>query len=433
MSNVFQTHRACTVLGVQWGDEGKGKIVDWLAPQAKAVVRFQGGHNAGHTLIVAGKKRVLHLVPSGILHEGVMSYIGNGVVIDLPSLRRELDSLAAAGIPFSQRLRISQAAALIVPHHVALDQAREKKLGKHAIGTTCRGIGPAYEDKVARRGIRLSDCFDESVLASKVNALSAYHNHSLTSYYGVDPIDSTAVLNQIKEDFSAIKPLIIDVCDALYAHRQADDLIVFEGAQGTGLDIDHGTYPYVTSSNTVSGYVACGAGVAPRDTGFLLGVAKAYITRVGHGALPTELSGSVSDHLVQKGNEFGSATARMRRCGWFDAVMMRRSHMLNGLDGLCLTKIDVLDGLDELKVCVGYADEQGAMTDYPADEKALQMVRPVYETLPGWQESTAGATSFNDLPKAAQDYVRFIERAIGVRVVMLSTSPERDDIIHLAN
>lgn len=429
MASSAKKSSACTVLGVQWGDEGKGKIVDWLAPKVKAVVRFQGGHNAGHTLIVGGEKRVLHLVPSGILHDGVMSYIGNGVVVDLLSLRGEIDKLDEAGIDVFSRLRISQAAALILPHHVALDRAREARLGKQAIGTTCRGIGPAYEDKVARRGIRLSDCFDPDRLAEKVQALSEYHNFMLTEYYGAEPIDAASVLSMIQSQFEVLKPMVIDVAEALHQHRLAGDAMVFEGAQGTALDIDHGTYPFVTSSNTVSGSVACGAGVGPCDVGYVLGVAKAYVTRVGHGVLPTEIKGDASDHLVQRGHEFGSATGRLRRCGWFDAVMMRRSAVLNGLDGICLTKIDVLDGLSELKVCVGYARDGKRLTGYPCDERALQSCAPIYETLPGWQETTAGIKQFDDLPQAAQDYVAFLSNAVGLPIVLLSTSPDRDDII----
>ena len=391
------------VVGTQWGDEGKGKIVDLLTDTANVVVRFQGGHNAGHTLVIEGKKTVLHLIPSGILREGVHCLIGNGVVLAPDALFEELDELEANGVSVSQRLGISEACPLILPHHVALDQAREIKRGKKAIGTTGRGIGPAYEDKVARRGIRLGDLVYDNDFASKLEEVMEYHNFSLKNYYGVDALDFQQTLDQTLSYKERLTPLTVDVTQLLDDYSAQGRPMMFEGAQGMMLYIDHGTYPFVTSSNTSAGSAASGSGVGPNVFDHVLGIVKAYTTRVGAGPFPTELSCEVGNHLGTKGHEFGATTGRERLCGWFDAVLMRRSRQVNGLTSLCLTKLDVLDGLEELKICNGYKYNGKVLSVSPVGADALSECEPVYETMPGWSENTMGCQSIDALPQAAQN------------------------------
>ena len=419
------------VVGTQWGDEGKGKIVDLLTDTANVVVRFQGGHNAGHTLVIEGKKTVLHLIPSGILREGVHCLIGNGVVLAPDALFEELDELEANGVPVSQRLGISEACPLILPHHVALDQAREIKRGKKAIGTTGRGIGPAYEDKVARRGIRLGDLVYDNDFASKLEEVMEYHNFSLKNYYGVDALDFQQTLDQTLSYKERLTPLTVDVTQLLDDYSAQGRPMMFEGAQGMMLDIDHGTYPFVTSSNTSAGSAASGSGVGPNVFDHVLGIVKAYTTRVGAGPFPTELSCEVGNHLGTKGHEFGATTGRERRCGWFDAVLMRRSRQVNGLTSLCLTKLDVLDGLEELKICNGYKYKGKVLSVSPVGADALSECEPVYETMPGWSENTMGCQSIDALPQAAQNYIARLAELVGVPIDIVSTGPDREETIVL--
>ena len=386
------------VLGTQWGDEGKGKIVDLLTEDAKYVVRYQGGHNAGHTLVIDGEKTVLHLIPSGILRDNVKCIIGNGVVLSPDALIKEMKPLEERGIAVRDSLFISEACPLILPYHVALDQAREIARGKKAIGTTGRGIGPAYEDKVARRGLRVGDLFDMEAFAEKLKEVMEYHNFALVNYYKVDAVSYEEVLEQAKGYADLLTSMVIDVTDELDAARKRGDKIMFEGAQGTLLDIDHGTYPYVTSSNTTAGGVAAGSGFGPRHLGYILGIAKAYCTRVGSGPFPTELydgldkQDPVGKHLGTVGHEFGATTGRLRRCGWFDAVAMRRAIQINSISGFCLTKLDVLDGLEELKICTSYKMEDGSVLEVsPMSAESFEKATPIYETMPGWSENTFGA------------------------------------------
>lgn len=425
------------VIGTQWGDEGKGKIVDWLTDHAQGVVRFQGGHNAGHTLVIGGQKTVLHLIPSGILREGVACYIGNGVVVSPEALFKEIDKLEAVGVNVSERLRISEACPLIMPYHQALDIARETARGTNKIGTTGRGIGPAYEDKVARRGLRVQDLMRPKRFAEQLAELLDYHNFMLTQYYRAAPVDFQQTLEASLAMAARLEALVADVPRALYdAHREGANLL-FEGAQGTLLDIDHGTYPFVTSSNCVAGAAAAGAGVGPSMLHYVLGITKAYTTRVGSGPFPTELYDAeskldpVGKHLATKGNEFGATTGRARRCGWFDAAALKRSIQINGVSGLCVTKLDVLDGVEEVKLCTGYQID-GKLSDIlPVGAEETARCVPVYETLPGWKESTVGVKEFDALPATARAYLKRIEEVCAVPVDMISTGPDRDQTIVL--
>ncbi len=419
------------VIGTQWGDEGKGKIVDWLTDRVKAVVRFQGGHNAGHTLVIDGHKTVLHLIPSGALHAGIECLIGNGVVLSPPALVEEIEALEKTGVGIRDRLKISAACPLLLPVHVALDQAREERLGGNAIGTTGRGIGPAYEDKVARRSIRADDWFYPAELADKLRALLDYHNFVLSCYYQRPPLDYQAALDELWAWGEILKPMIIDVGARLSELQLRGEDLLFEGAQGALLDIDHGTYPFVTSSNTTAGGAACGSGLGPRDFDYVLGITKAYSTRVGNGPFPTELHDQVGRHLSAKGHEFGATTGRPRRCGWFDAVAMRKSARLNSLSGICLTKLDVLDGLDEIAIGIAYRLDGQVLEQAPLSAEDYVRCEPVLETLPGWRESTFGVTRLEDLPANARAYIRRIEELLGVPVTILSTGPDRHQTIVL--
>jgi len=424
------------VLGTQWGDEGKGKIVDLLTEDAKYVVRYQGGHNAGHTLVIDGEKTVLHLIPSGILRNNVKCIIGNGVVLSPDALIKEMTGLQDRGVPVQERLFISEACPLILPYHIALDQARETARGKKAIGTTGRGIGPAYEDKVARRGLRVGDLFDRAAFAEKLKEVMAFHNFQLENFYKVEPVSYDEVLEQAMGYADLLTSMVIDVTDELDAARKRGDKIMFEGAQGTLLDIDHGTYPYVTSSNTTAGGVAAGSGFGPRHLGYILGIAKAYCTRVGSGPFPTELydgqdkQDPVGKHLGTVGQEFGATTGRLRRTGWFDAVAMRRAIQINSITGFCMTKLDVLDGLEEIKICTGYQMADGSVLEVsPMAADAYDNITPIYETMPGWTETTFGAKSLDALPQAALDYIKRIEDLTGVPVDIISTGPDRNETI----
>jgi adenylosuccinate synthase len=379
------------VIGTQWGDEGKGKIVDWLTDQAHAVVRFQGGHNAGHTLVIGAQKTVLHLIPSGILRPNVTCYIGNGVVLSPEALLKEIDKLEAAGIDVYSRLRVSGACPLILPYHIALDQARELKRGNAKIGTTGRGIGPAYEDKVARRAIRLQDIFDVDALRVRLVEILDYHNFVLTQYLGAEAVSVDHVLEEIQAMIPRLKPLVIDVPRELFDANAADQNLLFEGAQGSLLDIDHGTYPFVTSSNCIAGAACAGAGVGPDKLHYVLGITKAYATRVGSGPFPTELEDETGEYLRTKGSEFGATTGRPRRCGWFDAAALKRSIQINGITGLCITKLDVLDNMPVIKLCVGYRLPTGETTDIlPFGADAVTGCEPILEDWPGWDEVTFG-------------------------------------------
>jgi len=418
------------VLGTQWGDEGKGKVVDLLTDRAKYVVRYQGGHNAGHTLVIDGEKTVLHLIPSGILRENVTCIIGNGVVLSPEALMTEVSMLEERGVPVRERLKISEACPLILPYHVALDVAREKARGAKAIGTTGRGIGPAYEDKVSRRGLRVGDLFNAEDFAAKLKEVLDIHNFTLTQYYGEEPVDFDKTLADAMAVADILRAMVVDVTDELDKAQKAGLPIMFEGAQGTLLDIDHGTYPYVTSSNTTVGGVATGAGFGPLNLDYVLGIVKAYTTRVGSGPFPTELDDAVGEHLGVKGHEFGATTGRKRRTGWFDAVAMKRAVQINSITGFCLTKLDVLDGLETLQICVGYKDKDGNVKDVPpmaAD--GYDLVTPVYEKMPGWSDNTFGVTNYDLLPQAAKDYIARLEVITGVPVDIISTGPDRNETI----
>lgn len=421
------------VIGTQWGDEGKGKLVDLLTEQAAAVVRFQGGHNAGHTLVINGEKTVLHLIPSGVLREGVQCMIGNGVVLCPQALMKEIDILEKSGVPVKNRLTISEACALILPVHVAIDQAREKARGNKAIGTTGRGIGPAYEDKVARRGLRAGDLRNTEEFAKRLKELVDYHNFMLVNYYQAEAVNYEEILANTLALGELIKPMLTDVGEDLHAHQQQGHNIMFEGAQGALLDIDHGTYPYVTSSNTTAGGAATGSGVGPLAIDYVLGITKAYSTRVGNGPFPTELDDSYGEHLGVKGHEFGATTGRKRRCGWFDAVSMRKSAQLNSLSGICLTKLDVLDGLDKIGICTAYKIN-GQLTEIaPLGADQYAACEAVIEEMPGWTGTTAGVTEFDQLPEGAKAYIARIEELVGVKVTILSTGPDRNETIVLEN
>ena len=421
------------VLGSQWGDEGKGKIVDLLTEQADAVVRFQGGHNAGHTLVIGENKIVIRLLPSGIMRDGVQCFIGNGVVVSIADLLQEIDSLNERGISVADRLWISAACPLILPSHIALDKAREHALGKDKIGTTGRGVGPAYEGKVSRRAIRLGDLLDTEQFAEKLQHILEYHNFLLTDYYQVQPLDYQQTLNEILSFAARVKPFITDVVGRLTTLREAGKRILFEGAQGTLLDVDHGTYPFVTSSNTTAGAAATGSGFGPLYLDYVLGIAKAYTTRVGSGPFPTELFDHIGTGLAKRGNEFGSVTGRPRRCGWLDIVALKRAININSITGLCLTKLDVLDGLQEIKLCIGYELNGEPVVCLPSDAKQASACTPIYETMPGWQASTFGVKDKQALPKAALDYITRIETLVKVPVDIISTGPERNETIILRN
>ena len=423
--------KSVVVLGTQWGDEGKGKIVDLLTDQASVAVRFQGGHNAGHTLVINGEKTVLHLLPSGILRESVMCVIGNGVVLSLDALVKEITALEDKQIFVRDRLSISGACPLILPSHIALDQARELKKGEGKIGTTGRGIGPAYEDKVGRRGIRLAETLNEERFAEKLKELTEYHNFMLENYYGVEPVDFEATLVSQLALARNLRPLIDDTIELLHSRRKAGADILFEGAQGSLLDIDHGTYPFVTSSNTTAGGTATGSGYGPLYLDYVLGITKAYTTRVGSGPFPTELFDEVGAHLASVGHEKGATTGRDRRCGWFDAAAVRFAVRINSVSGICLTKLDVLDGLKTIRVCVGYKGQGDSASGSLMDIDSYKALEPIYEDLPGWTESTVGAKSLDELPENARAYIRYIEAAIEVPVDIISTGPDRKETIIL--
>ena len=421
--------RNVVVIGTQWGDEGKGKVVDWLTEHAQGVVRFQGGHNAGHTLVIAGRKTVLRLIPSGILRPKVRAYIGNGVVLSPSALLQEIGELEAAGIEVRSRLSISPACPLVLECHVALDQARETSMGDTRIGTTGRGIGPAYEDKIARRAVRLQDLFYPDRFAAKLKPLIEYHNFVLTQFFKRDAVPYQQTLDGALALAPALLPMVGDVAALLQDARRRGDSLLFEGAQGALLDIDHGTYPYVTSSNCLAGAAAPGTGIGPQMLDYVLGIVKAYTTRVGTGPFPTELTDEIGNRIGERGREFGTVTGRKRRCGWFDATLVRQTLKIAGIDGIALTKLDVLDGFEELKVGVGYMLDGERIDRLPASSSAQARVQPIYETLPGWTQSTHGARSWSELPAQAVKYVRYIEELIERPVTMLSTSPEREDTI----
>ncbi|HSS45834.1 MAG TPA: adenylosuccinate synthase [Burkholderiales bacterium] len=419
------------VVGTQWGDEGKGKVVDWLTDHAQGVVRFQGGHNAGHTLVIAGRKTVLHLIPSGILRAGVHCYIGNGVVVSPQALLEEIATLKRAGVEVVGRLKISEACPLILPYHAALDQAREAAKGAGKIGTTGRGIGPAYEDKVARRAIRLQDLFQRERFAAKLGEVLDYHNFVLKNYFHAKPVDFQRTLEQTLALAEPIKPLVADVPRLLYQANREGKNLLFEGAQGTLLDIDHGTYPFVTSSNCVAGAASAGSGIGPHLLHYVLGITKAYTTRVGSGPFPTELSDEVGKLLASRGQEFGATTGRPRRCGWFDAAVLKRSIQINGVSGLCVTKLDVLDGMERLQLGVGYKMDGEESDILPGGAELLAKCEPIYEEIPGWKESTVGIKRLEDLPRPAQNYLRRIEQICDVPIDIISTGAEREETIVL--
>ena len=421
--------RNVVVIGTQWGDEGKGKIVDWLTDHAQGVIRFQGGHNAGHTLVINGQKTVLHLIPSGILRDNVACYIGSGVVVSPEALFSEIDQLEASGVPVSERLKISPTCPLILPFHVAIDQAREAAKGDKKIGTTCRGIGPAYEDKVARRGLRIQDLFDHDTLSAKLKELAAYHNFHLVELYHQAPLDEEAILQDLRRYSARLRPLVDDVAHQLNQRIKNGENLLFEGAQGSLLDIDHGTYPFVTSSNCLSGAASAGSGVGPGCLHYILGIVKAYSTRVGSGPFPTELHDETGHHLAEKGQEFGATTGRARRCGWIDIPALRRSMELSGISGLCITKLDVLDGLPTVQICTGYQYKDQVISILPFGASMLSQCEPIYESMPGWSESTIGLKTFEALPTNAQAYLRRIESLLNVPIAMISTGPDREETI----
>ena len=417
------------VIGTQWGDEGKGKIVDLLTEDVKAVARFQGGHNAGHTLVIKGKKTVLHLIPSGILHDDVVCFIGNGVVVSIEALISEANDLISNGVPVYDRLKISSGSPLILPSHEALDLAKEKKLGGSAIGTTGRGIGPVYEDKVARRVLRMSDLFDSDKLFTKLTDILGFHNFILKNYYGEKELSVDDIYSQLLSQRDVILPLISDITHLLEDLKLKKENILFEGAQGVFLDIDHGTYPYVTSSNTVSAAASIGSGLGPKDLSYILGIVKAYTTRVGSGPFPTELFDDTGEHLGKVGVEFGATTGRPRRCGWLDAVALKRSILNSSVTGLCLTKLDVLDGLSKINICVGYQLNGEEIKNFPLDISRLEDCEPIYKEFLGWEDSTIGITKYEDLPDNARHYIESIEKILKIPVDIISTGPDREQTI----
>ena len=417
--------KSVVVLGTQWGDEGKGKIVDMLTEDADAVVRFQGGHNAGHTIIVNNQKTVLHLVPSGILRENKECLIGNGVVLAPDALQEEIQMLESQGVPVAKRLRISPACPLILPYHVLLDQAREKARGKSAIGTTGRGIGPAYEDKVSRRGLRVADLFNEKICNERLDKIIDYHNFVLKEYFNYETIDLNDMKSLCRKFADMLKPYVMDVSARINELQANNKKVLFEGAQGTLLDIDHGTYPFVTSSNTTAGGACSGSGVGPSSIDHILGIVKAYTTRVGGGPFPTELLDDVGAELADRGKEFGATTGRARRCGWLDTVALRRAMQINGVSGLCITKLDVMDNLKTIKICTQYKHKDQTLSLSPTDGGAFDQCEPVYEEHEGWQESTLGVTQFDYLPKQARDYLERVSELLGVPIDIVSTGPDR--------
>ncbi|MPT28369.1 adenylosuccinate synthase [Achromobacter denitrificans] len=419
------------VIGTQWGDEGKGKIVDWLAESVQGVVRFQGGHNAGHTLWINGKKTILRLIPSGIMHPGVTCFIGNGVVLSPEALLKEIEELEAAGLDVRSRLQISEICPLILPYHVAIDKAREARKGDGKIGTTGRGIGPAYEDKVARRALRVQDLFNPQLFDEKLAEVLDYHNFVLTKYLGAEAVSANEVRDQAMALAPAIAPMVKDVSSNLFAMQQAGQRLLFEGAQGALLDVDHGTYPFVTSSNCVAGAASAGAGVGPQQLDYVLGITKAYTTRVGSGPFPTELVDEIGTRLATIGKEFGSVTGRPRRCGWFDGAALKRSVRLNGISGLCITKLDVLDGLETIQLGVGYRVNGEFRDVLPYGAHAVAQAQPVLEELPGWSESTVGITEYDKLPQAARRYLERVAEVCGVPIDLVSTGPDRNETIVL--
>jgi len=423
--------KSVVVIGAQWGDEGKGKIVDLLTDKVQAVVRFQGGHNAGHTLVINGVKTALNLIPSGIMHPGVACLIGNGVVLSLPDLIREIEKIEATGASVRDRLRVSAAAPLVLPVHVKLDQARELARGEARIGTTGKGIGPAYEDKVARRAIRVGDLFHREQLAAKLGELLAFHNFVLRHYYKQPPEDFQTTLDALLGYAEVVRPMVADVTELLRQHLLRGDNVLFEGAQGAMLDVDHGTYPYVTSSNTTAGGAATGTGVGPRNLDYVLGIVKAYATRVGGGPFPTELDNNLGEAIRHKGDEYGTVTRRPRRCGWFDAVAARRSIFNNSVSGLCVTKLDVLDGMETVRLCTGYRVNGQPCETLPIGAEGMAAVEAVYETLPGWRESTFGVRDYEALPDTARAYLRRMEEICDVEIAIISTGPDRDHTIVL--
>lgn len=419
------------VLGTQWGDEGKGKIVDLLTEQVAAVVRFQGGHNAGHTLVIDGEKTVLHLIPSGILRQNVLCLIGNGVVLSPDALLKEIAELEDKGVPVRDRLKLSPACPLILASHVALDQARELARGNAKIGTTGRGIGPAYEDKVARRGLRLGDMADPERFAAKLKDVLEYHNFMLQNYYKVDAIDFQQTYDSCMEMAKTLVPMITDVTAKLHELRKQGASIMFEGAQGSLLDIDHGTYPFVTSSNTTAGGTSTGSGFGPLYLDYILGITKAYTTRVGGGPFPTELHCDVGQRLAERGHEFGATTGRARRCGWFDAVALKHAIQINSVSGICLTKLDVLDGLEQINICVGYQDENGNPVSSLSGSEDYEVIKPIYEEVAGWTDSTVGVKSIDELPANARAYITRLEELIEAPIDIISTGPDRNETIVL--
>jgi adenylosuccinate synthase len=436
--NTSSAGRNVVVVGTQWGDEGKGKVVDWLTDHAQGVVRFQGGHNAGHTLVINGRKTALQLIPSGVMRPGVACYIGNGVVIDPVHLLSEIERLEAIGVEVRSRLFISESCPLILPFHVELDRAREalrESSGTGKIGTTGKGIGPAYEDKVARRALRIQDLKHPERFAHRLRDLLALHNHALGSYLGSQVLEFQPIFDQAMRVAAQLSPMFADVGYALHLSHLRGEQLLFEGAQGTLLDIDHGTYPYVTSSNCVAGNAAAGAGVGPQMLHYRLGITKAYTTRVGSGPFPTELpiddAGTVGHHLSTVGQERGTVTGRARRCGWLDAAALKRSMIINGISGLCITKLDVLDGLQEVKVCTGYRLGGQLIDILPLDADDIARCEPVFETFSGWTESSAGLTRWEDLPVKARQYLERVQEMIGVPIDMVSTGPDRDHTIVL--
>ena len=421
--------RFVVVIGTQWGDEGNGKIVDLLTERAAAVARFQGGHNAGHTLIVGGEKTVLSLIPSGVLRPQVACYIGNGVVLSLEALFTEADMLVARGVPVFDRLRIAPNCPLILPSHVALDRAREQARGAEAIGTTGRGIGPAYEDKVSRRALRVADLFQPARFATKLGEILEFHNFVLQHYFRLPPVDFQQILDAHLAAAERIRPLVVDVTLELQRLRARGANVMFEGAQGAMLDVDLGTYPFVTSSNTTAGYAGTGTGIGPCNFDYVLGIVKAYTTRVGAGPFPTELFDETGETLQRVGKEFGAVTGRRRRCGWLDAVALRRSVIHSSVSGLCMTKLDVLDGFDSIRICVGYRAAGEISSEPPLFVDAFADVEPVYEEIPGWQGVTLGVTREADLPPQARAYLARIEEIVGVPIDVISTGPDRDQTI----
>lgn len=419
------------LIGTQWGDEGKGKIVDWLTERAHAVVRFQGGHNAGHTLVIGGVKTVLHLIPSGILRKNVQCLIGNGVVLSPPALHTEINRVEELGVDVMGRLRISGACPLILPYHAALDAARETARGRNAIGTTGRGIGPAYEDKAARRGLRFGDLIESPTFAEKLRDVMEYHNFALANYFKTGTVDYDAVLDECLKLREIFNPLLADVSDLLFNMGREGRAVMFEGAQGALLDIDHGTYPFVTSSNTTAAAAASGSGVGPLAIDYVLGIAKAYTTRVGSGPFPTELEDAVGERLADRGQEFGATTGRPRRCGWFDAVLLRHANRINSLSGLCITKLDVLDGLGKVRICTAYRRNGETTETLPTGAEAIAQCEPVYEDMPGWSGSTQGAKEMSDLPREARDYLQRLEELVDTPVDIVSTGPDRVETICL--